>query len=305
MLKRFFVLAAAIGLFAASAHAQDKAQDKLKAVASTSIIGDLVKNVGGDRVEVATLVGPNSDAHVFSPTPAHAKTLAAAKVVFVNGLGLEGWMTRLVKSSGTKAATVVATAGIAPRKAEEAGHGHGHSHSHGPDPHAWQSVANVKLYVANIRNGLKAADPAGAAAYDANTKAYLEKLDALEGEVKAAIGKIPADRRKIITTHDAFGYFGAAYGVQFIAPVGVGGDAEPSAKDVAKIIAQVKRQKIPAVFMENISDQRMMQQIARETGAKFGGTLYSDALSDAGGPAPTYIDMMRNNVTEIVKALAN
>ena len=303
MIKRLFVLAAAIGLFAAPAHAQDK----LKAVASTSIIGDLVKNVGGDRVEVATLVGPNSDAHVFSPTPAHAKTLASAKVVFVNGLGLEGWMTRLVKSSGTKAATVVATAGIAPRKAEEAGHGHGHghSHSHGPDPHAWQSVANVKLYVANIRNGLKTADPAGAAAYDANAKAYLEKLDALEGEVKAAIGKIPADRRKIITTHDAFGYFGAAYGVQFIAPVGVGGDAEPSAKDVAKIIAQVKRQKIPAVFMENISDQRMMQQIARETGAKFGGTLYSDALSDAGGPAPTYIDMMRNNVTEIVKALAN
>ena len=301
MIKRLCIIAAAIALWVTPAQAQDK----LKAVASTSIIGDLVKNVGGDRVELATLVGPNSDAHVFSPTPAHAKTLAAAKVVFVNGLGLEGWMTRLVKSSGTKAATVVATAGIAPRKAEEAGHGHGHSHSHGPDPHAWQSVANVKLYVANIRNGLKAADPAGAAAYDANAKAYLEKLDALEGEVKAAIGKIPADRRKIITTHDAFGYFGAAYGVQFIAPVGVSGDAEPSAKDVAKIIAQVKRQKIPAVFMENISDQRMMEQIARETGAKIGGTLYSDALSDAGGPAATYIDMMRNNVSELAKALAN
>ncbi|MBX9825503.1 MAG: metal ABC transporter substrate-binding protein [Xanthobacteraceae bacterium] len=300
MIKRLGIVAMAIALLAAPAHAQDKAQDKLKAVASTSIIGDLVKNVGGDRVEVATLVGPNSDAHVFSPTPAHAKTLAAARIVFVNGLGLEGWMTRLVKSSGTKAATVVASTGVAPRKAADDGHGH----SHGADPHAWQSVVNVKLYVANIRNGLKAADPAGAAAYDTNAKAYLEKLDALEAEVKAAIGKIPADRRKIITTHDAFGYFGAAYGVQFIAPVGVSGDAEPSAKDVARIIAQVKRQKIPAVFMENISDARMMQQIARETGAKFGGTLYSDALSDAGGPAVTYIDMMRNNVTELVKALA-
>ena len=299
MIKRFCVLAVALGLFAAPVHAQDR----LKAVASTSIIGDLVKNVGGDRVEVTTLVGPNSDAHVFSPTPAHAKMLAAAKVVFVNGLGLEGWMTRLVKSSATKAATVVVTKGIAPRKAEEGGHGHGHDH--GADPHAWQSVANVKIYVANIRDGLKAADPAGAPAYDANAKAYLDKLDALEGEVKAAIGKIPADRRKIITTHDAFGYFGVAYGVQFIAPVGVSGDAEPSAKDVAKIIAKVRRQKIPAVFMENISDQRMMQQIARETGAKTGGTLYSDALSDAGGPAATYIDMMRNNVGEIVKALAD
>ena len=194
------------------------------------------------------------------------------------------------------------TAGVAPRKA---GGGDGHGHDHGADPHAWQSVANVKIYVGNIRDGLKAADPAGASAYDANAKAYLEKLDALEREVKAAIGKIPADRRKIITTHDAFGYFGVAYGVQFIAPVGVSADAEPSAKDVAKIIAQVKRQKIPAVFMENISDPRMMQQIARETGAKIGGTLYSDALSDAGGPAATYIDMMRNNIRELVKALAD
>lgn len=296
MLKRLCTVAFAVALLTAPVHAQDK----IKAVATMSIIGDLVKNVGGDRVEVAALVGPNSDTHVFSPTPAHAKTLAAARVVFVNGLGLEGWMTRLVKSSGTKAATVVVTTGVAPRKAADDGHGH----SHGSDPHAWQAIANVKLYVANIRNGLKAADPAGAAAYDANAKAYAEKLDTLEAEVKAAIGKIPADRRKIITTHDAFGYFGAAYGVQFIAPVGVSGDAEPSAKEVARIIAQVKRQKIPAVFMENISDQRMMQQIARETGAKFGGTLYSDALSDAGGPAATYIDMMRNNVTELARALA-
>ena len=296
MLKRLGVVALAFGLFATPVCAQDK----LKAVATTSIIGDLVNNVGGDRIEISTLVGPNSDSHVFSPSPAHAKTLAAARVVFVNGLGLEGWMTRLVKASGTKAAMVVVTTGIAPRKAAADGHGH----SHGADPHAWQSVANVKLYVVNIRDGLKAADPAGGAAYDANAKAYLERLDVLEGEVKAAIGKIPADRRKVITTHDAFGYFGAAYNVQFIAPVGVSGDAEPSAKDVARIIAQVKRQKIPAVFMENISDQRMMQQIARETGAKIGGTLYSDALSEAGGPAATYLDMMRNNVGELAKALA-
>ena len=300
-LRLLALVALAATFIAVFVAAPIQAQQKLKAVASMSIIGDLVKNVGGDRVDVETLVGPNSDSHVFSPSPAHAKTLAAARVVFVNGLGLEGWLTRLVKASGTRAATVTVTAGVAPRKAEASG---GHHH-HATDPHAWQSVANVKLYVGNIRNGLKAADPAGASAYDANAQAYLEKLDTLEREVKAAIEKIPADRRKVITTHDAFGYFGAAYGVQFIAPLGVSADAEPSAKDVARIIAQVKRQKIPAVFMENISDPRMMQQIARETGAKIGGTLYSDALSDAGGPAATYIDMMRNNIRELAKALAS
>jgi zinc/manganese transport system substrate-binding protein len=294
---RRFCLAVSFVLAAMLVAAPASADDKLKAVASISIIGDLVKNVGGVRVDLTTLIAPNSDAHVFSPTPSDAKTLGAAKAVFINGMGLEGWITRLVAAAGTKATPVVVSAGITPRQAEEGGH-------HTVDPHAWQSVANVKIYVANIRNGLTKADPAGAAAYDANAKAYLGKLDALEREVRETIGNIPPDRRKIITTHDAFGYFGQAYGVQFIAPLGVAADSEPSARDVAKIIAQVKRQKIPAVFMENISDPRMMQQIARETGAKIGGTLYSDALSDAGGPAATYLDMMRSNVRELAKALA-
>ena len=290
--RRVVLLVLATLLIAAPA----RADDKLKVVASISIIGDLVKNVGGDRVEVATLVGPNSDAHVFSPTPTDAKTLGAAKVVFVNGMGLEGWMTRLTAASGAKLAPVVVTAGVKPRQ-EQGGH-------QAIDPHAWQSVANAKIYVANIRDGLKKADPAGAATYDTNAKAYLDGLDALEREVREAIGKIPPERRKIITTHDAFGYFGQAYGVQFIAPSGVAADSEPSARDIAKIIAQVKRQNIPAVFMENISDPRMMQQIARETGAKIGGTLYSDALSDASGPAATYVDMVRSNVRELAAALS-
>jgi len=290
--RRAVLLALAAMLIAAPAHADGK----LKAVASISIIGDLVKNVGGDRVGVATLVGPNSDAHVFSPTPTDARTLGAAKIVFVNGMGLEGWMTRLVAVSGAKISPVVVTTGVKPRQAEEGGHS-------AVDPHAWQSVANARIYVANIRDGLKQVDPAGAAVYDANAKAYLDKLDALEREVRETFGKIPLDRRRIITTHDAFGYFGQAYGVEFIAPVGVSSDAEPSARDIARIITQVKRQKIPAVFMENISDPRMMQQIARETGAKIGGTLYSDALSDANGPAATYLDMMRNNIRELAKAL--
>jgi zinc/manganese transport system substrate-binding protein len=272
------------------------AQTKLPVVATMSILADFVKNVGGDRVEVSTLVGSNGDAHVYTPTPADAKKVAAAKVVVVNGLGLEGWMTRLIKASGTKAATVTATEGVKSRKMEEEGR-------QITDPHAWQDVANAKIYVADIRDGLTAAGPAGKAAYEANAASYLAKLDDLEKEVKAVIGRIPAARRRIITTHDAFGYFGAAYGMEFISPEGVSTETEASAKDVAKIITQIKKQKIPAVFLENISDPRMMQQIAKESGAKIGGSLFSDALSDAKGPAPTYIDMMHNNIKQFDAAL--
>ena len=275
------------------------AQEKIKTVATFSILADLVKNVGGDRIEIATLVGANGDAHVYSPTPADAKTVGEAKVVFLNGLGLEGWMTRLVKAAGGKGVTVVATTGIKPLKMEDE-HKPGHMVT---DPHAWQSVANVKTYVANIRDGLVKADPAGKATYEGNARIYLDKLNALEQDVKAAIAKIPANHRRIITTHDAFGYFGAAYGMEFISPEGVSTESEASAKDVAKIIGQIRAQKIPAVFMENISDPRLMEQIARETGARIGGTLYSDALSDAKGPAASYIDMMRNNIREFGAAL--
>jgi len=272
------------------------AQDKLKVVASFSILADLVKNVGGERVAVGALVGANSDAHVYQPTPGDAKTLGDARVVVVNGLGFEGWIERLIKASGTKAAMVVATKGIKPRKAED---DHG-----GADPHALQSVANAKIYVANIRDGLLAVDPAGKATYDANAAAYLGKLDRLEKEVHAAIARVPADRRRVITTHDALGYFGDAYGLKFIAPERVSTDSEASAKDVAKIIAQIRREKIPAVFLENITDPRLMNEIARESGAAVGGTLYSDALSPPSGPAANYIEMMRHNVSELTKALA-
>ena len=304
MIARRHLLTASFGaviaaLMAMSATAQETQANKIKAVATFSILGDLVRNVGGDRVDVTTLVGPNGDAHVYSPTPGDARKLAAANIVFVNGLGLEGWMTRLVAASGTKAPMIVVTKGITPRHMQD----EDKSGRTPIDPHAWQSVADAKIYVANIRDGLVAIDPAGKTTYDANAAAYLTKLDELESAVKAAIDSIPADRRKIITTHDAFGYFGAAYGMAFIAPEGVSTEAEPSAKDVARIITQIKKQKIPAVFLENISDPRLMAQIARETGAIIGGTLYSDALSEPGGPAATYIDMMRHNVREFTKAL--
>jgi zinc/manganese transport system substrate-binding protein len=297
--RRILVVASLAVLIAVPAAAQEPQLAKLKAVATFSVLADLVRNVGGDRVEVTSLVSPNGDAHVYSPTPGDAKTLAAANIIFVNGLGLEGWITRLVTASASKAPTVIATKGVTSRRMEDEDRP-GHLVT---DPHAWQSVADAKIYVANIRDGLIAADPAGKAAYQANAAAYLAKLDELEREVKAAIARIPADRRKIITTHDAFGYFGAAYGMSFIAPEGVSTESEASAKDIAKIITQIRKQKIPAVFLENVTDPRLMDRIAHETGATVGGTLYSDALSPPDGPAATYIDMMRHNISQFTKAL--
>jgi zinc/manganese transport system substrate-binding protein len=285
------------------------ALEKLPVVASFSILGDFVKNVGGDRVAVDLLVGPEGDAHVYQPSPADAKKLATAKIVFVNGFKFEGWIDRLIKASGTKANIVVATKGITPRekvdeddKKSKSNQSHEHS---GVDPHAWQSIANAKIYTANIRDALVAADPAGKNTYDKNAANYLGKLAVLETEIKEGIAKIPAGRRKIITTHDAFGYFGAAYGFEFIAPQGVSTESEASARDVAKIIRQIRAQKIPAIFIENISDPRLMQRIADETGAKIGGKVYSDSLSPAGGPASTYIDMMRNNLRQFSAALTS
>lgn len=230
---------------------------------------------------------------------ADAKKLADAQIVFTNGLGFEGWIARLVKSSATKATVVIATKGIKPLK--PAG-GHGHSHDSG-DPHAWQSVANAKVYVANIRDALAASDPANKSVYETNAAAYLGKLDQLDKDVREAIARIPAERRRIITTHDAFGYFRAAYGVEFVAPQGVSTDSEASAKDVARIITQIRKQKIPAVFLENVSDPRLLKRIADETGARLGGILYSDALTGEKGMAPTYIDMMRHNIRALSAAL--
>jgi len=293
-------LAAAIGLAAVLAGQPASAQDRVKVLATFSILGDLARNVGGDRVEVATLVGPDSDAHVYSPAPADARKVAEAKVIITNGFGFEGWLNRLIKASGTKARPVVATEGIKPR--HHKGHG-GHGHA-GADPHAWQSVENAKIYVANIRAALIAADPAGKAVYEANANAYLAKLDQLDREVRQAVAAIPKERRKIITTHDAFGYFQQAYGIEFIAPQGVSTEAEASAKDVARIISQIKRQNIPAVFLENVTDPRLIERIAKESGARIGGRLYSDALTGAQGGAPTYIDMMRHNIKALHEALA-
>jgi zinc/manganese transport system substrate-binding protein len=271
-----------------------RAEDRLDVVASFSILADIVKNVGGDKVDVLSLVGPNGDVHVYTPAPSDVKKNAAAKILFINGLGLEGWLPRLVQSAGSKARIVTVSNGIAPLQLGSLA-----------DPHAWQSVSNVKIYVANIRDALSSADPADAAVFRANAERYLRKLDALDAEVRAAIAKIPPERRKVITTHDAFGYFAAAYGIAFVAPVGVSTETEPSARDIAALIRQIKAEKIPAVFLENLSDERLIRRIAAETGAKVGGTLYSDSLTDEKGPAPTYIDLVRHNIKALTSALGN
>lgn len=268
------------------------AAERLNVVASFSILADFVRNVGGDRIDLTTLVGPDSDVHVYTPAPGDAKRVASAKLVIVNGLGLEGWLPRLVQSAGSKAMVVTASAGVAPLK-----------HGSAADPHAWQSVPNAKIYVADIATALAAANPDDAAFFGAQAKAYLEKLETLDREVREAVAQIPADRRKVISTHDAFGYFAAEYGIQFVAPLGVSTETEPSARDIAVIIGQIKAQKIPAVFLENISDDRLIRRIAAETGAKVGGTLISDGLTGEKGPAPTYIDMVRHNIKALTSAL--
>jgi zinc/manganese transport system substrate-binding protein len=269
------------------------AQNRLNVVASFSILGDFVRNVGGDRVNVTTLVGPDGDVHVYTPAPQDAERVASAKLLIVNGLGLEGWLPRLLQASGSKAPIIIATKGIAPLK-----------FGSDADPHAWQSVSNAKIYVANISDALVAADPMDADVFRANAKTYMTKLDALEREVREAIGKIPQNHRRAISTHAAFGYFAAAYGIEFVAPEGVSTESEPSARDVAGIITQIKTSKIPAVFLENISDPRLIQRIAAETGARIGGTLYSDGLTGEKADAPTYIDMVTHNIKALTSALA-
>jgi zinc/manganese transport system substrate-binding protein len=269
-------------------------REPVRVVASFSILGDFVKNVAGDRVDVTTLVGPDSDVHVYVPPPADARKIAGAKLIVINGLGLEGWLPRLLQLSGEKTPIVTATNGIAPLRLGLAA-----------DPHAWQSVANAKKYAANIRDGLIAVSPADAELFGKNADAYLAKLDALDSEVRKAVAQIPQGKRKVISTHDAFGYFASAYGVQFIAPLGVSTETEASAKDIARIIEQIRAEKIPAVFLEKMSDPRLIRRISAETGARIGGTLYSDSLTGEKGDAPTYIDMVRHNIKALTSALAN
>jgi len=335
MKSGLWLIAAALALamaLPARAVAETDALEKLKVVATFSILGNLASEIGGDHVEVRTLVGPNGDAHTFEPSPADARAMGGAAVLIENGLGLEGWLARLISVSGFKGEKVVASNGVKPISwkgaGEEEGHdhdkpeakaqaghdhdghdhdGHDHAahegHSHSVDPHAWQSPLNGVLYVENIVAGLSAADPEHAADYRAKGEELATALKAIDANFKEEFAKVPAERRKIVTSHDAFGYFADAYGITFVAPEGVSTDSEASAADVAKIIRQIKAEKIASLFAENITDPRLLNQIARETGVTIGGELYSDALSPPDGPAPTYLKMFENNGAKLLKAM--
>ena len=269
------------------------ASAKIKVVSTFSILGDMVQNIGGNNIELTTLVGANGDGHVYEPTPADAKSVAAADVVFVNGLGFEGWIDRLVKASGYKGKVIIATKGIKDLKFEGE-----------LDPHAWQDLSNGRIYIKNIKNALIDLDPKNSDLYKKNFIAYDKILESMDKSTKEKFADIPKKNRKVITSHDAFLYFGRAYGIDFRSPVGVTTESEPSAGELAALITEMREDGIKALFAENITDPRLIKQLAREVNAQIGGTLYSDALSDNSEPANTYINMFKYNVNELATILS-
>lgn len=349
------------------------ADEPISVVATFSILGDLVEQIGGENVALTTLVGPNGDAHVYQPTPHAARAVAEADVLFINGLEFEGWLERLVEAASFDGSLVVATTGITPiayeddhgdhdehddhgddhaeggdhdehsdehadhddhdehhdhgedhaegddhddhgdehaehdDHAEQDDHGDDHAgHDHGAfDPHMWLSPVLAITYVDNIAAALSQADPSNAGVYYENRSAYVSELEALHQEIGAMMAGLPDDRRTVITSHDAFQYFARAYDLTFAAPQGLSTESEASAKDVAEMIEQIRHDGISAVFVENIADSRLLEQIATETGATIGGTLYPGALSADDGPASTYLDLMRHNATTLAQALGD
>ena len=274
-----------------------RAAGRLRVVASFSILGDLTQQVGGDAVSVEVLVGPDGDVHVYEPRPRDLHTLMAAGLLVRNGLGLEGWMDRLTGAADFKGKVVVAAGKVTPRTMKE------DSGAIATDPHAWQDPRNGVLYVQAIAEGLVAADPLNTAAYRAAAERYAAQIAEVDGWIASTLGAIPAEQRRIITTHDAFGYYSARYGVEFLSAEGISTEFEPSAKAIAALVQQIKREQVRAVFIENMTSPRMAEMLARETGAVLGGTVYSDALSPAGGPAATYLDMLRRNTTLFAGAM--
>ena len=286
--RRQALIACALPAFATTAHAAEP----LPVVASFSLLADMVATVGGDAVVVHALVGADADAHAFTPAPADAQRLAQAGLIVVNGLGFEGWIDRLVRASGSKAPVVVASQGITVRRIGKVA-----------DPHAWQSLAAAQRYVENIRAALVAARPAQASAINARAADYTARLAALDASVRGRLAAVPPSERKLVTSHDAFGYMADAWGLDMRAAQGWTTAGEASAADVARLIRQLKAQRVRALFVENISDPRLVQRIAQEAGATVGGTLYSDALSPPGSRADTYLKLMAHNVETLLAAL--
>ncbi|MDE0378151.1 MAG: metal ABC transporter substrate-binding protein [Rhodospirillales bacterium] len=330
--RRVLLTSAAAAVLALSLAAPSVARSDgpMPVVATFSVLGDMAKRIGGEHVAVTTLVGPDGDAHVYQPTPADARAVSEATILVANGLQFEGWLDRLIDASDFDGMRVVATDGIEPIAFDdehddehdngghdehaEAGHDdeehvegddHDHHHHGAFDPHAWQSLGHAVAYVDNITAGLAQADPANAADFYQNRAAYVAEIEALDAEIREIVAGLSADQRIVVTSHDAFQYFGRGYGLTFLAPQGLSTESEASAKDVARLIQQIRERGIRAVFIENIGDSRLLEQIADETGAVIGGTLYPDALSGPDGPAPTYLDMMRHNATTLARALAS
>ncbi|MCK2043183.1 metal ABC transporter substrate-binding protein [Chromohalobacter japonicus] len=323
MSKSLMLLLGAAALTLSSAA---RAEAPLNVVASFSILGDMVENVGGEHVDVTTLVGPDGDAHVFSPSPTDARAVGEADLFLVNGLHFEGWLDRLVEASGYEGPVVIASRGIdalsfdeerEEHSSDHEGHDHDHAadndhdhdhsehagHDHGPeDPHAWQDLQNGKQYVANIRDALVAADPEHAADYRRNAAQYVEAMETLDAEVHRRIDAIPEANRVLITNHDAFGYFANAYGLDVLSPVGLSTAAEPSAADMAKLIQQIQKRDVKALFLENMTNPALLEQLADETGVAIGGTLYAGALA-SDGEASTYLGMFQHNVDKLTQAL--
>lgn len=268
----------------------------VNAVTSFSILGDIVQEVGGEHVKVTSLVGPDGDPHSFEPSPKDSKAINASDVVFVSGLGLEGWIDRLVKASGYKGHLVTASEGVNSRKMEEDG-------KQITDPHAWNSMANGVIYATNVMNALIKADPQDADYFRQRGKAYIEQLQKLDSWAKTEFSGIPQSKRKVLTSHDAFGYFGQEYHVSFMAPVGFSTESEASASGVASLIKQIKDEKVKTYFIENQTDPRLVKQIAAASGAQPGGELYPEALSGPQGPATTYVKAFKHNVETIVASM--
>ncbi len=358
MLARRALLTSTTAILALSLATPAAAQsyEPIPMVATFSILGDMVKRIGGEHVDVTTLVGPDGDTHVYQPTPAAARAISEARILVVNGLGFEGWLNRLIDASDFRGIRVLATDGIEPIvfgdehdhgdrhkvHAEEDGHDHDRGdlaeagddhdrgkhagvathdheddheeeayaesdhHHHGAfDPHAWQSLGNAVAYVDNITDALAKADPVNATDYYRNRAAYVTEIETLDAEIRNIVARVPADRRTIVTSHDAFQYFGRDYGLEFVAPQGLSTESEASAKDIVRLIRQIRELGIRAVFVENIADPRLLERIADETGAAIGGTLYPGALSGPDGPAPTYLDMMWHNAMTLAQALTS
>lgn len=314
------VAAACLALHASATLAVTSEQTitPMPVVASFTVLGDMVAEIGGDYVQLTNIIGLGGDAHAFEPTPEHVRALAQARVLVINGLDFEAWLPRLVAASNFRGLQIVASQGVEPRQldAESAHSHHDHAHASGAgaagaaglhagevDPHAWQSLTNGMTYARNIAAGLSKADPANAATYAARAERYIDEMKKLDIQVRHALGQIPPEKRKVVVPHDSMGYFGREYGIEFIPIAGISSQAEASARNVAAIVDQIRKVGGAAVFLEGTANPKLAEQIARETGATMGGTLYADTLGEPDQPAGTYLGMFKWNAGQLIYAL--